>query len=180
MLPPFLLPVTLNGQPKALIAKDLPVWAFFWGSKPDRIDDEWMRGLLTRAVVQPILTPEIVARLGDGFAEPALAYLLAVGHVDLEEVRNLQHVAAVGRAAHVGDLRSVEVLVIHPEPQLRVGVPLDAIRGPEHADTAKLIVAIAERVHVPPHVVWQEWSISDFYLTTRMLQLTTPSAWGNA
>ena len=179
MLPPFLLPVTIGGRPKEFVAQDLPVWAFYWGFNPERITDEWLVGLLTRAVIRPVLTPEIIARLGDGFAEPALAYLVAVGHLDADDARRCgESDWSIGRAAGVGDLMLGELAEVHPPATLRPHTPLDAIRGPEHEETAKLIVSIADRVHVPPHVIWQGWAISDFYLNSRMLQVASPPPLG--
>lgn len=180
MLPDFRIPVTLETadglRPKAVIARDLPLWAFLYGGDPEKLHRPWLDALLIRAVVEPRLSPELVARLGEYRTEPQLAYLLAVGYLEADDLaKHAERGWYVGRASEVASWAAAELVVPEPTTQAVVGLPLDAVMGPEHLETAQLLAQISDRTHVPPHVIWRTWTVSEFFLTARVLRSALPT-----
>lgn len=173
MLPNFRLPVVLNGAPRYVIAADVPTGVFFAGF-PNTVPltecfdretaagkrglqaglEAWLDALLTRVVIAPRLTPELVHRLGDGRDELATAYLRAVGWAETEDGSAPELAGALLEPVRVEaePFASRAVLGALPESNIRRALRL-----------------LAKRAHTPPHVVWQQWFISEFIWSWRVL-----------
>lgn len=89
MLPDFIVPVPSVDADAGVVARDVAACVFFHGFPagvdvliPDALSRDvvsWTEGLLTRVIVEPRLTPELVSRLGrDGCREVVSGYLRAI------------------------------------------------------------------------------------------------------
>ncbi len=171
MLPDFALPIVLPQGPRAWVARDVPTGVFFLGfadSMPGaecfaRQDpagrqrvlttmESWADGLLTRVVVAPRLTPELVQRMGDQKDAALLAYLRAVGWLEDAET-------APGVVLAEG--LSAEPIAPAALQRAFVGVPGPNVKG--------AIRLMASKCRVAPHAIWTRWAISEFIWTWRVL-----------
>jgi len=174
MLPRFHLPITLGDTARSVLAADVLTGVFFAGF-PNTVPltecfdretaqgkaglqaglEAWIDGLLTRVVVQPRLTLELVHRLGDARDELVTAYLRAIGWAD-----------EPGREAPTADgpllvPARLEAEAVMMPARIAMALPAPNIR---HA-----LRLTAKRAYTPPHVVWTQWFISEFVWSWRVL-----------
>jgi len=180
MLPDFLLPVTLQGEPRSLLARDVTVAEFFHGfpnsapSMPcyDRESPEsqhglkaalegWGDALLTRVVVKPRLTLDHVHRLG-AHREPAvMAYLRTVGWLtDGEVAAPARSLDASAPPSDVSTFARMEAAWIVSLPPFTT-VPVPNIKA--------AIKLLASKCRTAPHIVWTVWRISEMVFDWRIL-----------
>lgn len=90
MLPEFVVPIVLGGEPSALLVQDVPA-CVFWQGYPDTANADltdrnkraaeaaWLRHLLVRVTALPELDLVMVQEMGDDAWLPTRAYLEAIG-----------------------------------------------------------------------------------------------------
>jgi hypothetical protein len=177
VLPDFPLAITgLDGEPRAMIARDVPASVFFCGFPPavpltecwksdtpegqqrTRVHlERWLDGLLTRVVVAPRLTLELVQRLGPIRDQAERAYLRTVGWApaDPDQPDGAEALLLPGAAAE-------------PEPKLSSS---EALRWPVTVPSASLKASLqmmAKRARVLPSALWQV-PISEWIFNWRIL-----------
>lgn len=185
MLPPFPIPVDL-GPPAGtglLIAQDVPPCVLFYGH-PDSLpgtacwegfdqdrqrheqaaSEAWLTGVLTRVIVAPRLTPELVHRLGPARQGAILAYFAAIGWTrgEVPPVTGDMTVLDPGRVESDRWEHRLEALrpyMAHPGPNLGAEIRL-----------------LAAKTRTPPHVIWREWAMSDFACTYHVLGIRREAA----
>jgi len=174
-LPDFLLPVTLRGAPKSLLARDVTVAEFFHGF-PNSVPmaacytkespggqqairvalEEWADGLLTRVVIEPRLTLELVRRMGEAREQAVLAYTRTIGWSEEGEL------AEVAGPLLKAERVEIDPLIAQAETfRPFTTVPVENIK---HA-----IKMLAARCRTAPHLVWTGWRISEFIFNWRVL-----------
>lgn len=89
MLPSFRVPIVLSGETHHLLVQDVPACVFWQGypdpasEAPDRDRGQalaaWLRHLLVRVTVKPVLDLDWVLTWGDDYERPILRYLEAIG-----------------------------------------------------------------------------------------------------
>jgi hypothetical protein len=180
MLPNFLLPVTLGGAPAFLLARDVTVAEFFHGfpnSAPTMpcYDKEtptaqhgitaalegWADALLTRAVLNPTLTLDVVHRLGGARDQAVMSYLRTVGWIASGDpappARSLDATAPPAETHTWARMEAAWIVSLPPFTT----VPVDNIKA--------ALKLVASKCRVAPHVVWSEWNISSFIFDWRVL-----------
>jgi hypothetical protein len=170
VLPDLALTATLSGEAQEFIARDVPPAVFFFGFQESfpgaecfvrmRAGEQrsvlkgmegWGDALLTRVMVEPRLTPELVQRLGSARDELLLGYLGAIGWMeppaDLVPARTLNG----RRARRCWPADHAALLAVPP-------------------DTIKTAIReIAHKARTAPHVLWSRWGISEFIWTWRVV-----------
>lgn len=154
MLPDFAISVALEGLGgRVLVARDVPACVFFydfprsvpftecWIAESDegrsRINarlEEWVDGLLTRVVVTPRLTLELVRRLGAARNQVALGYLRTIGWIEADEeaVPATAELLASARGEPDpgrGAPPALRIWTAPPEPALKGALRLLAAKG---------------------------------------------------
>jgi hypothetical protein len=168
MLPDFTLTLRRAAdRPVDVVARDVPACVFFYGMpvvEPERGHRDrdalhaWIDTLLTRVVVRPRLSVDLVRRLGAARDELALRYFQAVGalayfhQLDLD----LERLFGEGEAAAAA--------LVDVEP----GWPLSAFATPPGPPEREITVALAERGAQLPATVWRQ-PISAWFLNWRIL-----------
>lgn len=180
MLPDFLLPVQLRGEALCLLARDVTVAEFFHGfpnsapSMPcyDKETPEgqhaitaalegWADALLTRVVVEPALTLDVVHRLGGLRDQAVEAYLRTVGWMAGGDAAvPARSLAPIAPLADVHTWARMEAAWIVSLPPFTT-VPVDNIKA--------ALKLVASKCRTAPHVVWAEWRISEFIFDWRVL-----------
>lgn len=192
MLQPF--PIALeDGGRYAVICRDVETAVFFyrapntlptmgcyerlqWAEKLATWTQlkDWMLGLLPRVAIAPVLTPEIVARLGDASLDLVVGYLHAVGWITWADVEQQAEAGgAFGLSAQhyrrlLGDL-AAELLPVG----LSAAPPLYGARHlPFIAEVApnvrQMVRQLAQRTHCRPSTLWAS-PISEFVFDWRRL-----------
>ena len=180
MLPDFQLPISLAGQPRVLLARDVTVAEFFHGfpnSAPSMpcYDKEtpagqhgvvaalegWALALLVRAVVKPQLTLEHIHRLGGASASAVLTYLQTVGWIAGDQVGTPARALLPPETILERETwRRLEAAWIASLPPFTT-VPVDNIKA--------ALKLVASKCRTAPHVVWTRWHISEFIFDWRIL-----------
>ncbi len=202
MLADFRVPV---GDGYALVARDVATAVFFYGfpnsllgaecyHAVDRraqrqLDDElaqWTIDLLTRVIVRPRLTPELVHRLGSGADEAAIGYLHAIDWIQDRDIAGMVERGGprAGAASRYWRERGAEsARVLKPAPAARRRTPELNLRPltTTAAPNVRLAVKLmAERTHLRPSAIWAS-PISEFIYDWRALltdELTEAAAAG--
>jgi hypothetical protein len=154
MLPDLGLTATLGGELFRLIARDVPTSVFFFGypEKDQRADWEtWVDGMLARVTVDPVLGPGDIARFGKDRDSLARQYLRAVRWLTTMD-----------------DETPPAVLLAPHTAEIPVAVWGAAFAEPPSALIRDDVVALVDRLHVPPVDIWTRWSISEFLFTLRV------------
>ena len=174
----FAVSLTLNGQRWALVGTDLPTGYFFYGLPPGTLQtvertrtglrrlhaetEDWTNAILARAVYIGApggtlrrLTPELVQRLADQRQTAGLRYLSAVGWIDPESER------FVDEQAEPPDLGL-------PDLQIPAGELHRALTTVPEPTVRAAVRAVAAKSKTPPHVIWREWTISEFTWSWRV------------
>lgn len=100
MLPSFRVPIVLGEETHHLLVEDVPA-CVFWQGYPDPSSETsvrdrhqalaaWLRHLLVRITVKPVLDFEWVATWGDDYELPVQSYLKAVGFTPQPVVEALE------------------------------------------------------------------------------------------
>jgi hypothetical protein len=186
----FGVTLTLGGRRATLIGVDIPVAWFFWGF-PDQATvttqmrgghrrlhpalEAWADDLLTRSLYLGtadglrLLTRDLVARLLNepvpNRAEREIA--------PQRELAALRYLSAVGwlAASSDGFIDDAEEppAVELPELALPTAEVQRAMTAVPDYQTRLAVRQVAEASQVPPHVVWREWTISEFSWSWRLL-----------
>jgi hypothetical protein len=165
-LPDFLIPVTVDGVTRWMVARDVPTCLFFWGSGRGRVAFErWADELLARVVLEPRLTPDLVARFGRDRDEPLLAYFRAIGYYTPAMVASDVEAGARAGLAITDDF--ARPAAPHAAPAL--AVPFEALGLPRRRDLRAVLGRVARRSGTAPHVMWRKWTISQLCLSWRVL-----------
>lgn len=166
MLPNLRLPVPGPSGVGYVIARDLPVAAFFLGypvrSKgtrssawrtPDKAAETWADGVIARGIIDPVLTPEMLHRLGPDRDVLVTAYFRAVGWL----------------AANDDTLPATadEPVVTTPIPADLIVQSVARMPAPTVQDALRFMHT---RTRFLPHVIWSQWYISEYAITWRMLK----------
>jgi len=178
MLPDFVLSAWWDGEPLEFIARDVPAGVFFYGfqdtypgapcfdemKRPGQRAvmngmEAWADGLLSRVLVDPVLTPEMIRGPGGGLGSARddlmLGYLWAVGY---EEPSSKQ--------------RETLVPPIPAEvagPALRPAALMPALMTVPAPNLKAAVRELASRARTTPHIVWTRWSTSEFIFDWRLL-----------
>jgi len=160
------------------VARDVPTGVFFYGfqdsfpgaacyAEKNRAEqrgivrgmEAWADDLLARVIVDPILTPEMIrgpeGGLGSARDELALGYLWAVGYEEPGPSRRevlVPPVPTLGAGAALRPWALMPALATVPDPTLKSQVR-----------------ELAARARTSPHVVWTQWTISEFIFDWRVL-----------
>lgn len=178
MLPDFILSAWWEGEPIEFVARDVPTGVFFYGfqdsfpgapcyAEKDRAAqrgiihgmEAWADGLLARVIVDPVLTPEMIrgpeGGLGSARDELSIAYLWAIGY---DEPTPAQREVLVP-----------PVPAPEPGPPLRPWALMPALSTVPAPTLKGALREIASRARTSPHIVWTQWSISEFIFDWRVL-----------
>ncbi|MBI4637677.1 MAG: hypothetical protein HY727_15170 [Candidatus Rokubacteria bacterium] len=178
MLRDFILPITLAGAPRGLIARDLPAGLFFYGF-PDIVPfadcwerdtsagqretaqqmERWLDHLLVAAVCEPRLTLEQVHRLGPARDEAVVAYLRTVGWLTERDV-------LVGERTMPIELAPAPSVEDDPPP-IAAWVLRAVVQTPGQ-NVRQALRMMAERTRTLPSVLWQ-LPISEWIFCWRVL-----------
>jgi hypothetical protein len=178
MLPDFILSAWWEGEPMEFVARDVPTGVFFYGfqdsfpgaacyAEKNRAEqggivrgmEAWADDLLARVIVDPVLTPEMIrgpdGGLGSARDELAIAYLWAVGYDEPAAKQQEILVRPVPAAA--------------PGPPLRPWALMPALATVPAPTLKSALREIAARARTSPHVVWTQWTTSEFIFDWRVL-----------
>lgn len=179
-LPDFLLPITLQGAVTVLLARDVTVAEFFHGfpnSAPampcytqetpegqhaiTAALEGWADALLTRVVLAPLLTLELVHRLGAVRDEALMTYLRTVGWVSggalADPARSLAPAAPPADTHTWARMEAAWIVSLPPFTT----IPVENIKA--------ALKLVASKCRTAPHEVWTRWRISEFLFDWRIL-----------
>jgi hypothetical protein len=150
VLPDFPIELELNGERRSVIARDVPTALFFAGF-PDSVPmarcfeeagadgrrrivaalETWVDALLTRVVVTPRLSLELVHRLGPARDTIADAYLRGIGWIEGGPLPTTDaELLAPDRREHLPETwASLGAAVAVPAPNLRTALRMLSARG---------------------------------------------------
>lgn len=160
MLPDFILTVVVDGVARKFAACDVPTYVFFF-AHPDSfagtpcfdekdeagkralIDahQQWATRVLTRVILSPALTPELVHRLGKAREDLGIAYQTAIG-IPPDPPREIPPAELLSHPWEGARPWEREAL------QARVAIP-----PPNFRDKIRLVAAKGRRPH------WEVWSM---------------------
>lgn len=179
-LPDFLLPIILQADPAFLLARDVSVAEFFHGfpnsapSMPcyekDTADGQhaitaalegWADALLTRVVLRPALTLDLVHRLGAARDVALVTYLRTVGWITAGDpanpARSLTPSAPPEETHRWARMEAAWIVALPPFTT----VPVENVKA--------AVRLVSSKCRTAPHIVWTRWHISEFLFDWRIL-----------